>query len=441
MTATPTTASAQTPAPTGGRRSLPMVLNSVTVIGGKLATMGLGFVFWVVAARTFSQDQVGLASGAVSAMMLCTQFAILGVGSALITHYPQHAADPRRLFENAFSLTSTAALIIGAITVVSAGLFLNNLGVIAHSPWFVIFFLAATLTGTLGILLDQASIALGRGDQVLTRGLAFGAVSLAVLSAIAWGTSTDHAVGMFFPWVVSGTVACAMGAWQLSHALDGYIVRPRVSRAMWRDLTRVALPNWALTMTERTPGLVFPVLVTEVLSTRDNAIWYTAWMMAWVLFVVPISVGLTLFADATNNPQKLRRAVRVGLGTALGIGVVGGALIAALAPLLLTILGKRYAVDGVPVLRILCISVVPLAFTQAYYAICRSQQRLKEALVIGVISATASIAIGAAAAATWGLNGIAIAWTLTQTVIGVICLQRIVVMARRPAVTPAGSEQ
>jgi O-antigen/teichoic acid export membrane protein len=196
---------------------------------------------------------------------------------------------------------------------------------------------------------------------------------------------------------------------------------------MWRDLTRVALPNWALTMTERTPGLVFPVIVTEVLSQRDNAIWYTAWMMAWVLFVVPISVGLTLFADATNNPTKLRRAVRVGLGTALGIGIVGGALIALLAPLLLHILGKQYAIDG-----------VPLAFTQAYYAICRSQQRLKEALIIGAISAGASIVIGALAAASWGLNGIAIAWTITQTIIGLVCLQRIISIARVPA--PAGGD-
>jgi O-antigen/teichoic acid export membrane protein len=134
----------------------------------------------------------------------------------------------------------------------------------------------------------------------------------------------------------------------------------------------------------------------------------------------------------------LRRAVRVGLGTALGIGIVGGALIALLAPLLLHILGKQYAIDGVPVLRILCISVVPLAFTQAYYAICRSQQRLKEALIIGAISAGASIVIGALAAASWGLNGIAIAWTITQTIIGLVCLQRIISIARVPA--PAGGD-
>ncbi|HRC08598.1 MAG TPA: lipopolysaccharide biosynthesis protein [Miltoncostaeales bacterium] len=418
--------------PVGQGRSLSMVLNSVTVIGGKLATMGLGFIFWVIAARTFSQDEVGLASGAVSAMMLCTQIAILGVGSALITHYPQHASDPRRLFENAFSLTTTASFAVGGATLVIAGLFLNNLSVIAHSVWFVVFFLAATVTGTLGILLDQTSIALGRGDQVLTRGLAFGLVSVGVLSAVAWGSSIDHAIGMFVPWVVAGAVAVAIGGWQLRRALNGYILRPRVAGPMWRDLTRVALPNWALTMTERTPGLVFPVIVTEVLSKRDNAVWYTAWMMAWVLFVVPISVGLTLFADATNNPTKLRRAVRVGLGTALGIGVAGGALIALLAPFLLQILGKRYAIDGVPVLRILCISVVPLAFTQAYFAICRSQRRLREALIIGAVSAVASIVVGGIAAATWGLNGIAIAWTITQTIIGLVCVQRIISIARVP---------
>ena len=422
----------------GRARPLPMIMNSISVIGGKVATLGLGFLFWLLAARTFPQEQVGLAAGAVAAMMLCTQLAILGVGSALIVRYPENIRSPRQLFDNAITLTSTAAILVAGGALVLAALALHQLAIVSNSVAFATFFLLACLTGTLGILLDQASIALRRGDQVLVRGLAFGAIGVACLGAIAWRTSAGHAVYIFFPWVAAGLGACIIGAWQLRRAVAGYRYRPRASRESWRDLISVGLPNWALTMTERTPGLLLPVVVTEVLSPTDNAAWYAAWMMAWVLFVIPISVGLTLFAEATHNPDKLRRAVRHGIGCALAIAIVGGLVIGVLAPHLLSLLGKAYAAAGTEPLRILLLSVLPLAFTQAYFAICRARRRMGEAILIGVVTAVVSVVAAALGGAAHGLDGIAVGWTITQTVTGLICLQRIRAMWRSaPGAAPS----
>src|SRR5215218_3893232 len=75
-------------------RSLSMLVSSLALIGGKVATMGLGFLFWLLAAQLFVPAEVGLAAGAVSAVMLCTQLALLGVGSSVIVHFPRHGARP-----------------------------------------------------------------------------------------------------------------------------------------------------------------------------------------------------------------------------------------------------------------------------------------------------------------------------------------------------------
>jgi len=65
---------------------LSSTVNSVALIVSKFGAMGLGGVFWLLAARLASPTEVGLAAGAVSAMVLCTQIAILGFGSAVILH-------------------------------------------------------------------------------------------------------------------------------------------------------------------------------------------------------------------------------------------------------------------------------------------------------------------------------------------------------------------
>ena len=49
-----------------------------------LITSVLGFGFWIAAARLFPIDSVGIASAAISAMMLLAQFGLLGMGTLLI---------------------------------------------------------------------------------------------------------------------------------------------------------------------------------------------------------------------------------------------------------------------------------------------------------------------------------------------------------------------
>lgn len=64
------------------RRSL--AHNSLGLVLGKGIQTAAGFLFWVIAARSASAREVGLTAAAASAVMLCTQVAALGAGSAVI---------------------------------------------------------------------------------------------------------------------------------------------------------------------------------------------------------------------------------------------------------------------------------------------------------------------------------------------------------------------
>src|SRR5207237_5365923 len=96
-------------------------------------------------------------------------------------------------------------------------------------------------------------------------------------------------------------------------------------RGLRRPLVRVGLPDPALPLTEPAPGLMLPILVTELLSPARNAFWYAVWMMAWVVYIIPISMGMALFAEASHRPESLARAVRSGVGSSLLFVVVAAA--------------------------------------------------------------------------------------------------------------------
>lgn len=413
-----------------GRASLAVTFSALALVAAKVGTMGFGFLAWIVAARLYPAHVVGLASGAVSAVTLCAQIALVGVGSAVITLLPGHIGRPARLIDTSVSLLMLTGAATALLFLLFAGTVLQELRVVAADPVFAVLFVVLSVSGTLGVLFDQVSTARRRGDQVLIRGVAAGVVTLiAVLLIGRWlggGTSRD----IFAAWVLGGLVTWSLGLVALSRALPGYRYRPALAASLATELSRVGLPNYLLTLTERAPGFVLPIVVTELLSPADNAHWYAAWMMAWVVFVIPIQVGMTSFAEIAREPGEAGRIVRHGIRTSLAVGIAGAAVVALLAGPLLGLLGSGYAEAGAFPLRILAIGIVPMTFIQAYFSYCRARRRLGEAIALGSLNCLASIVAPAAAGIGGGLVAMAVAWLGVQAISATVAAARLRQLSR-----------
>jgi O-antigen/teichoic acid export membrane protein len=410
-----------------------MTGNGIGMLSGRVAAMALGFLFWLVAAHVAPAGQVGFAAAVVSAMMLCTQFAQLGVGSAFISLSPVHRRQPGVLLDVALTLTAIGAVLVACAFLVVARTWLPELGQVTRAPSWTVAFLAMSVLGTAGIVLDQINVALGRGFQVLNRTAAFGLLTLVPCLVLALAGLRTSALVLFSFWVVAGVGATLVGLWQLwattrpvtsapvagqaRHRAYGYRYHPRWEPTLVRQLLTVGLANHALTLCERVPGLVLPVVVTELISAEVNAVWYIVWMSAWVVFTAPISIGIALFAEAANQPERAARATATAMRASLLYAGSGAILLAAVAHPVLRLLGPQYADAGVTPLRLLLLGVVPLAVVSAYYAQCRAGGRLGEAVAAGAVAGVAGVALPAASGVHYGLSGMAVAWVAVQAVV------------------------
>jgi O-antigen/teichoic acid export membrane protein len=401
-----------------------MLASSLSLIASKVATMGLGFVFWLLAARLFTTSDVGLAAGAVSAVMLCTQLALVGLGSAVIVSFPEHGRAPSKLLDTAFTMVALSALVAAALFLTVAALAFEELKIVASAPLFAVAFTAMSVLGTAGILLDQISTTLRRGDQALARALVFAPVTITLL-AVAALRDAEGSLAIFSTWVAGAFAVCLLGAFQINRSLARYRYRPGIERSLARHLLGLGLANHALTLVERGPGLVLPIVVTEVISPQANAAWYAAWMMSWVVYIVPIQIGLTTFAEAAHSPHSLAALIRHAIRSSLVISASAAVVVAAAAPYVLSLLGPEYASAGTTPLRILVAAVVPLVFVQAYYIRCRSTRRLTEATLVGAATGLVSVGGAALAATQYGLNGMATLWLATQILAGAFALLRL----------------
>lgn len=387
----------------------------------------------MLAARLFDPAAVGLGAAVVSAMMLCSQLALVGAGSAVISRFSAHERNTAGLVNAALTLVAIAAVVVGALFVALSGSgVLSELDVVGGDVAYGLLFVAATLLGTAGVVIDQASTVLRRGDHALVRGFVFGGASIGTLAVLA-ALGGEGSMTILAPWVVAGALMLTAASVQLRRSVAGYRLRPSSDWPLVRELTREGLPNHLLTLAERAPGLLLPIFVTELLSPGDNAAWYVAWMMAWVVFMVPVQVGMTTFAEAAREPGRLAAVIGRGVRTSLAIGVPLAVAAALLAGPLLPLLGDTYASDGLAPLRVLLLGVLPLSFTYAYYAACRAtgalQQGSAAAWTVGVVSVAAAVAVGDAE----GLTAMAAAWVAVQVCAGAWSAWRLRTLVRSAA--------
>jgi O-antigen/teichoic acid export membrane protein len=291
-----------------------------------------------------------------------------------------------------------------------------------------VVFVVAAVFGTVIIALDQAWIALARGDQVVPRYIVSGMAAVALLALLGTRPATVTAAAILTCWTVDAVISALIGGWQARRWFGAW-VRPRFEPQLTRSMIRLGLPNQALTLTERAPALLIPVLTAQLVSPSTTASWYPAWMMVWVAYTAPVAVGLAQFSEVVRRPDRIRETTWRSLRWSI---VLGGAIAAALAILatpLLSMLGRSYAESSAAALRVLAVGVIPYSVIQAYNAVCRSLGRLGEATIAGLVLACVACA-ATVAAARHSTTAMAAAWVASSMLGAVWCGTRLLVLTR-----------
>jgi len=385
--------------------------------GSLAATTGLtsifGFVFTIVAAKMFTADEVGWGNAAINAMQLFGTIGMFGLGTMLIGELPKRHRDRGGLFAASLATSGIGSVILGLIFAVVVGLyFTKNLPGVGGSPGQVLLFVVGTgLTGAT-LVFDEGTIGLLRGGVQLWRNMATSAIKLATLPVTAVVMHDGFGVGLSMSWVV-GTAASMIPASIMLMRGGSRIFR----RPDWQSLRRL-LPvavnhNW-LNLAMATPSRIIPIVVVVVVGGKAGGVFYVAWMISSLLFMVPVHLGTVLFALASASPQlvaeKLRFVLRVSL--LIGLPVMAGLAIG--AHFMLSLYHPVYAELGTVPLWLLIIGYIPQMPRAQFIAVSRATNRVGQAA--GLICFFAFCEIGSIyiggklGGKTGGLDGLSFAY-------------------------------
>lgn len=380
------------------------------------ASAAFGFIYWVVAARDFSQDAVGYAAAAISLQMLLGTIGEFGLGTMLIGELPRRRGGGGLTI--ASIIASGAGSVLLALLFPLIVLFGGHFPEITGSPGRLAVFTVGVALVAMMIVFDDATLGLMRGGVQMSRNLAMAVVKLALLPIAAVVLHDAFGVGIVLTWVIGTVLSIPVALFMLKRGNSRIFHRPDWTQL--RQLSKLAMAHNWLNLAIATPPRIIPVLVTVFVSPGANAVFYDAWMLVSFLYMVPQCLSIVLFAIASAAPDVIAEKLRFVLRLSLYIGIPGMLALALLSHYVLEIFGPNYARTGTIPLLLLILCYVPGLFKAVYIAVCRAQHRVGHAAIVlaigGLCEAGAAIIGGKAD----GLVGVCVGYLVVQLIEGAV---------------------
>lgn len=403
----------------------PLHRNAYSLVVSGVVTSVLGLVFWLLVARRYSEQDVGLGAAAVSAMVLLANASGMGLQNGLVRFVPAAGRDTRRFVVRSIALAAGAAAVLTTVFLLGLGIWAPDLEpLLGGSPVASLGFVAAVVVWILFVLQDNTLIGLRRSTFIPVENLGFSVAKILLVLVLAvnaprWGVFAS------FPLAAAGAVLVISGFLLPRLLTEAAATSRHASLPPGRELRRYLAAEHVSVLLWMSTIEAIPLLVLHRLGATTNAHYALATQIVYGLMLLPGSIGVAFTAESASNPALLQQNLRRSARNVANLLIPSVALVVVFAPFGLRIFGQGYSDAATTSLRFMALSTLPYSVTLLLMNVARVQQRVRAVTVTYVVLCLSLAGLSVALLGRFGLSGIGAAWLIAQTVvaIGVLATQ------------------
>jgi O-antigen/teichoic acid export membrane protein len=391
----------------------PLYKNALFNMAGTFVLGGLGFVFWIVVARLYATEQVGIATTLISIMTLLSSLTVLGLGSGLMRHLPV-SVHKNDLINSSFIIVMLVTIVASIVFLLGLPVFSDKLVFIRSNSLYAILFIVFVIIGSWNTLLENTFMAFRSAGKILLKDLLVGALKLLLPFAFI----VSGAFGIF----ASASVALAVGVLiGLVILIFQFKVRPSfsVNLSLTKGIFKYSFANYLTTFAMNMPPLVLPVIILNTLSAKYAAYYYVALMIQANLQVIPSAATQALLTEGSYNESELKKHVKKAALLIIVLLIPAIVIIFLAGNVVLQFFGQNYAIEGLQFLRLFSTSTLCTAALFIANAILNVKQRIKTLVFLNIVASVLTLGLSYAFI-SGGLNGVGWGWALGQAMVGVM---------------------
>jgi len=274
--------------------------NSIYLMLSTGVMAGFGFFFWIINARLYSAEQVGIGTTLISVITLISSFSLLGLGNSLIKYLP--ASDKKnKKINTSFTLVGLTSIFISIFFLVFLKTFSPRLLFVRESIIFSLLFILFIVFSSLDIISENVFIAYRSSKFVLIKNTISSIVKLILpiflVTLGAYGIVVSMGIAMSVAFLVSLVFL-------IVHF--NYSPKPIIDRIVVKRMTKFSLGNYIAGFIGGLPAMVLPILITNSIGAKFSAYFYIDMMIANLLYIIPMATSQSLFAEGSYSETELK---------------------------------------------------------------------------------------------------------------------------------------
>lgn len=382
----------------------PFYRNSFYISLGRFADVGFGFLFWTLAARLYSVGEVGIATALISSLGLVMAFSRLGFDIAIIRFMPFN--EHSRVFNTCLWITTAAAIVVGIIYLAAIGLISPEIAFIRdYAPLFLLFVIVNSIT----LITGNALLSFRKADLKFVQNLIMGVRLPLLLPLVLFGS-----LGIFYAFGFA-YLAAAVFALVMIH---GYAtLTPRIDREFTRKTFSFSSMNYLASLLQSIPPLVIPILIINLLSPEDAALYYVAFAIGNLVLIIPDAMSTSFFVEGSHGINLRRGAIKT-LTLIYAVLIPAVLFIVIFGDIFLGFFGMDY-LAAFNLLKIITISSLFVTVYNLYIPLQNVRLQVGGIVVLNLIRFVLLLGFSYIFLRWFGVIGAGYAWALTYMILSV----------------------
>ena len=391
----------------------PLYKNSIFNMASTFIMGGLGFVFWIIIARLYKAENVGIASTLISIMTLLSSFTLMGLNVNLNRYLPK-STSKNALINSSFGIVTIVAMLASSIFLLGLRVFSPQLLFLNSNALYIISFTIFIIFCSWNSLVESTFMAFRAAGNILIKNVIISSSKLALpFVLIVFG-----AYGIFASTAAALDIGVLAG---LMILIFKFKIRLSVSInvSLIKQTLAYSFANYLTSFMFNMPSLILPVIILNVLSAKYAGYYYIASMIQNILLIIPLATAQSLLTEGAYNEAELKKHVKKAIATIFVILIPATFIIVFKGDMLLQFFGKNYAVEDFQFLQLYSISTIFTAFLLIANAIRNVKHQIKSLVISNVLASVLTLALSYTFISN-KLVGIGWGWMLGQAIIGVI---------------------
>jgi len=386
-----------------------LYINSFFLMLSKLFNTGAGFIFWILAARLFSIEDVGLTIAILSTLDLIKMFSTFGFHFSLIRFLPINN-NKSSIFFTCLIITTCTSFILGALYLLGTYFFSFELVLLRINTYAAIFLLFAA-TGSIILITGQTFIAIRKSIDLFYQN-----ILMAVRIPILFVLVKLESLGILGSIAIANLIASIFSLLRLNCLIG---INIKIDKKFINESIRFSFGNYLAEALYVSPTLILPIMILKLLGEVDVAQYYIAFAVGNLVLIIPEAMGTSLFVEGSHG-KIAKKTIRKTIIATYALLAPAVLLIYFLGGISLSLFGKDYF-ESLNLLRLLVLSSLIVAPFFLFIPLQNVIMRIDRVILFNLFRFLLILGLSYVFIMQFGTIGIGYAWIVTHMLL-CICI-------------------